>query len=173
VARPGDELHNPATGQDIVFRKTSSETGGELLEVESRWSPGGVEPVEHYHPSQEEHFEVLAGTLGVRVGGEERTLGSGDTVVVPAGAPHAMWNAGADQARALWQTRPALRTETFFETVWELDSKPGLLQGAVLMNEYADEFRLVKPPWPVQRVLFGVLAPIGRALGRQAQPRSA
>ena len=88
-----------------------------------------------------------------------------------------MWNAGDEETRALWQTRPALKTEAFFETTWGLarDGRvhdrgmPGLLQASVLMQEYADEFRLTKPPRGVQRVVFGVLAPIGRALGRPAR----
>ena len=36
---------------------------------------------------------------------------------------------------------------------------------AVIASEYADEFRLASPPWPVQRALFAALAPVGRLLG--------
>lgn len=36
---------------------------------------------------------------------------------------------------------------------------------AVVAREYADEFRLASPPWPVQRALFAVLAPLGRLAG--------
>jgi hypothetical protein len=97
---------------------------------------------------------------------------------VPPGTRHAMWNPGPGVARASWQTMPALRTEEFFETAWGLaaDGKtndqgmPGILQSAVLLNEFRDEFRLVKPPDGVQRIVFGLLAPIGRALGRKARP---
>ena len=31
-----------------------------------------------------------------------------------------MWNPGPGRARAVWQTRPALKTEAFFEMVWGL-----------------------------------------------------
>ena len=34
-----------------------------------------------------------------------------------------MWNPGPGRARAVWQTRPALRTEAFFEMVWGLAQK--------------------------------------------------
>ncbi len=72
-----------------------------------------------------------------------------------------------------WQIRPALDSEYLFETATGLanagktgaNGTPNLLQSALLMNRYAREFRLVKPPYPVQRVLFGVLAPLGRLLG--------
>lgn len=174
MAKAGDRLENPATGQTIVFRQTSAQTGGELLEVETTYQPGSSEPLEHYHPRQEERFEVLDGTVRVRLAGKEKELRQGDTLVVPARTMHAMWNAGSEPARMVWQTRPAQRTESFFEAVWGLAAEgrltakgtPGPLQGAVLMREYSEEFRLGTPPAGVQRVVFGLLAPIGRLLGR-------
>jgi hypothetical protein len=72
-----------------------------------------------------------------------------------------------------WQTRPAMKTEAFFETVWGLaragktDEKgiPNLLRVAVLFREFRDECRLARPPWPMQRSLFALLAPLGGMLG--------
>jgi quercetin dioxygenase-like cupin family protein len=176
VATAGQILRNPVTGQDLVFRRTTADTGGEVLEVESIWHKNADEPVEHFHPSQEEQFEVTAGRLGARVDGGDRVLSAGDTLTVPAGTPHAMWNASDGETRAIWETRPALKTERFFETAWGLadagevgkNGVPGPLQLAVMMREYDAEFRLTKPPRPLQVAVFAVLAPIGRLLGRRA-----
>jgi len=33
-------LTNPVTGQSLAFRRTTAETDGELLKVESAWRPG-------------------------------------------------------------------------------------------------------------------------------------
>jgi uncharacterized protein YbjT (DUF2867 family) len=83
--------------------------------------------------------------------------------------------------RVNWRTRPAMKTEEFFETIWSLarDGKtnemgvPNLLQVAVIAREYAGEVRLASPPLLVQRALFAVLAPVGRLLGYRARyPRS-
>ena len=87
-----------------------------------------------------------------------------------------MWATEAG-ARVNWQTRPALRTEAFFETVWGLakDDKvndkgvPGLLRAVLIAREYEDVFRLASPPWAMQRLLFGSLAPVGRLLGYRAE----
>jgi hypothetical protein len=87
-----------------------------------------------------------------------------------------MWAAEAG-ARVNWQTRPALKTEAFFETIWGLakDGKvndkgvPTLLRVALIAREYEDVFRLASPPWAVQRLLFGSLAPIGILLGYRAE----
>lgn len=49
----------------------------------------------------------------------------------------------------------------------ELDERgmPSLLRLATLAPEFADEIRVVKPPWPVQRLVFSLLAPIARMRG--------
>ncbi len=46
---------------------------------------------------------------------------------------------------------------------------PSLLQLAVMVPHFGDEIRLTSPPWAVQRALFAVLTPIGRALGYRAE----
>jgi quercetin dioxygenase-like cupin family protein len=173
LAKAGDTMENPVSGQHLFIQKTAKDTGGELLEVESVYTkPTPSRPPTHYHPRQEERFEVLAGRLNVLVDGQERTLEEGEVLILPPGVPHEMWAAEAG-ARVNWQTRPALKTEAFFETVWGLakDGKvndkgvPNLLRAALIAREYEDEFRLASPPWAVQRALFGLLAPVGRLLG--------
>jgi Cupin domain len=173
VARKGEVLENPVTGQRIIFCRTSRDTEGTLLEVESVYTrPSPSRPPAHYHPVQEEIFRVIKGELHVVVGGKQRTLIGGETLVIPEGTRHEMW---AEEAgvRVNWQTRPALRTEVFFETVFRLASEgktndkgvPNLLQAAVIAQAFANEFRLAGPPWPVQRALFAILAPLGKVLG--------
>ena len=71
---------------------------------------------EHVHPYQEERFEVQSGTACFRMRGQERDVGAGETIVVPAGTPQIWWNAGEEEARLIVKFRPALRTETCFET---------------------------------------------------------
>ena len=173
MAKRGEVLENPVTGQRIILRRTSEDTAGELLEVESVYTkPSPSRPPAHYHPAQEEIFRVLAGELHVVINGRQRVLKEGETLVIVEGAGHQMW---AEEAgvRVNWQTRPALETAAFFETVYGLAARgetnekgtPHLLQAAVIARAYSDEFRLARPPWAVQRILFAVLAPVGRLLG--------
>jgi mannose-6-phosphate isomerase-like protein (cupin superfamily) len=177
VVQAGDAFENPVSGQQLTFRKTSGDTGGKLLEVDSIYTkPSPSRPPVHYHPRQEERFEVLSGELHALIGGEERNLKVGETLVIPRGIPHSMWAQEAG-TRVNWQTRPALKTEAFFETLWGLakDGKtndkgvPNLLQAAMIAQHYAQEYRLVSPPRLVQKVLFGSLAEVGRLLGYEAQ----
>jgi len=41
--------------------------------IETVVEPHGFVAAAHVHPNQEERFEIVAGTLGLRVGGEERS----------------------------------------------------------------------------------------------------
>ena len=170
MASAGEVTENPVSGQRLIFRKTARDTAGELLEVESVYTkPTPSRPPAHFHPRQEERFEVLSGNLIANVDGEERALAKVELLVIPPGTPHAMW-AEESGTRVNWQTLPALNTEAFFETLWGLakDGKtnekgvPNLLRVALIAREYEAEFRLASPPWVVQRVLFGLLAPVGR-----------
>jgi quercetin dioxygenase-like cupin family protein len=178
MAAPGDELVNPATGLRTVFRRTAGDTGGELLQVEwigeSRWTTGP----DHVHRSQDERFEVLAGRLGLRVDGDEHVLTTGDVLSAPAGAPHAAWNAGDEEVRVLVDFRPALRTETAFETLAALaqegrTTRAGAprnpLLAALILRHFEAEIYFVRPPLAVQRALLGPLAALARALGMRAE----
>lgn len=174
----GAILAHPVTGEKILFRKTARDTAGELLQAELYLQPGGFVAAEHIHPQQEERFTVISGTLRGRVAGKELSSAPGETVVVPKGVPHVWWNTGADELHVLVEVRPALRLENFFETFFGLaqDGKvnpktglPNLVQLALVMRAYRHELVLAQPPRPVQTLLFGLLALIGRLLGYKAE----
>ena len=49
----------------------------DLIEVEGTCGPSGSPPPKHYHPDQDERFEVLEGASTARVDDEERELSAG------------------------------------------------------------------------------------------------
>src|SRR6516162_5087081 len=71
MIRAGDSIENPVTGERLVFRQTSRETNGAAVVIETYVQPNGFVAAAHVHPSQEERFEVLRGTVGVKVGREK------------------------------------------------------------------------------------------------------
>jgi quercetin dioxygenase-like cupin family protein len=170
------EIHNPRTGQRMRFLLTAAETDGVLLRFETVNPPTGTFEPPHVHPHQETRAEVVSGTLRFIVDGRERRLRPGETITIPAGTPHHFANDGDEDAVAIQEARPALRTAEFFETYFELaeqgefdeHGKPSLLRFAVLGPAFADEIRLVSPPWPVQRAAFALLGPIARLRGYTA-----
>ena len=55
----------------------------------------------HLHHSDDEAWYVLEGALRVQVGKDEIEAGTGSSVLVPRGTPHAYWNAGPGRVRYL------------------------------------------------------------------------
>ncbi|RYZ96744.1 MAG: cupin domain-containing protein [Sphingobacteriaceae bacterium] len=173
MAYKGKALVNPVTGQSIKFLQTRSDTGGQLLEMETTYNARSTEPLAHYHPYQDEDFKVLDGEVRVKLNGEIITLKAGYTLNIPANQTHAMWNDSDKKAVVNWQVRPAMNTEYLFETTWGLaaDGKvnkkgmPNILQLALTINKYSDVFRTIKPPLVVQKIMFGVLTPVAYLLG--------
>jgi quercetin dioxygenase-like cupin family protein len=169
----GDTIENPVTGERIVFRATSRETNGEAVVFETFVQPNGFVAAAHVHPKQEERFEIVAGTLGLNVSGREIVAGPGETLTVPAGAPHRFWNAGDDEVRFRCEVRPALNFEQLLETMFALaaDGKtnekgmPNLLRLAVIARAHFDVVRLPFPPAFLQRLGLALGAPMGRLLG--------
>jgi mannose-6-phosphate isomerase-like protein (cupin superfamily) len=120
----------------------------EALEVEASYRPGGSPPPAHFHPAQDERFEILEGEMRVRVDGEERELEAGAEVEIGRGQVHQMWNPGSAPARVRWVTTPAGRTEEWFRTLDGLFGEDGDIAAgrevdfAALLEEYDDVFRL-------------------------------
>jgi mannose-6-phosphate isomerase-like protein (cupin superfamily) len=177
MARTGETIENPVTGERIAWVETAQTTGGELLSFDLYIAPGATVATEHFHNRQEERFRVSAGVISLEAAGERRKVGPGQEATVPAGVPHRWWNEGQEEAMVRVELRPALDTETFFETFFGLgrDGKtnskgiPGLLQIAVAFRDLGDSCpSLTKPPPALQRAVFATLAPLGRLLGHRA-----
>lgn len=177
MARAGDTIENPFTGERITFLKTAGETGGELLRFEYILPPRFSIPG-HIHPRQEERHEVLSGTLRGRVGGRERDYGPGERVVGPAGVPHAWRNPSkSEELRIVSELRPVLGFETLIEVGFGIardlktDKKGApkhLLRLAVLVDEARNEFYPARVPMPVWKALMAPVAALayaGRRIG--------
>ena len=166
-------ITNSVTGQDFKFLQTSEDTGGALLEMESTYHSQSKEPPPHYHPYQEEDFTVIEGELTVRIDGKLRKLTAGDSLHIRKNQVHCMWNASDRKTTVNWQTRPALDTEYLLETITGLardgktnkDGRPNILQVALMTSKYSDSFRLAKPPYTLQKLVFGLLTPVAYLAG--------
>jgi quercetin dioxygenase-like cupin family protein len=155
-----------------VRRETPDE-----LEMEVTYGQGQAPPA-HFHPGQDESFEVICGVIGTRIDGTVREYRAGERILVPRGAVHQMWNAGDGDARARWITSPAGRTLEWFRALDGLqrsgrvrkDGMPGALAMGVLLTEYRDVMRLAAAPRPLVRVALALLGRVGRMRGYGAAP---
>ncbi len=173
MSRAGDVIENPVTGERVVVRLGTEETGGELLVVEAFVRPGGAVTGEHVHPSIEEYITVVSGRVGFRLDGRESIAELGQRLHVPAGMAHDWWNAGDEEARIMIEISPGARFEEMIANLFGLarDGKtnakgmPNPLQAAIFVKEFEDVLYFTRPPRAVQKVLFGILASIARLMG--------
>ena len=187
MARVGDVIENPVTGERITFLETAAETGGEYVRLELAVAPHGFVAAAHIHPHQSERFEIRSGAINLVVNGKERRLLAGEVAVVPAGTPHAWWNADAEEAVAVVEFRPTPKpslpfrsalelgrlTEECFETFFGLaqdgkvDPRTGMpdeLWGALILLHYHPFAHVVEPPLAV---LLEMMTPVAAEAKRR------
>jgi mannose-6-phosphate isomerase-like protein (cupin superfamily) len=90
---PALTLDSAPTGEQFVFATSAR---GPAKAFTFRWTlaEGKTGPNEHVHPYEDEHFDVVSGTLRVWIDGVARDYGPGESVTVPAGAPHRFLSLG-------------------------------------------------------------------------------
>jgi quercetin dioxygenase-like cupin family protein len=160
MAFSGQVLDNPVSGERFIFRRTAHDTAGELLTFDMVVDPSGRVPGGHVHPTQQESFEVLTGTMKFRRGLRTVIARPGDTVVVPPGDFHKFANAGDEPALVRVTVEPALRMEELFETVAKLAEEgrifrsglPKPLDLALFMREFEEEVQAPVAPGLVRAV---------------------
>jgi quercetin dioxygenase-like cupin family protein len=161
-------VHDPVRRQRLGFHRD-----GYILHTEVWAAPNGDVPA-HYHPAQEERFEVLAGTVRFTINGKRINAGPGTRVVAPVGAKHSFRNTGEVEAHLLVEVEPALELQGFLEeaaalaragryTRHGLPRRPGaIVELADLMVRYADTTVMAFPPRAVQRLTMWPLARLRR-----------
>jgi len=92
---------------------TGADTGGRYCLIEMLVPPGGGPPP-HRHDF-EEMFTVLEGEIRLTFRGEEIAARAGQTVNIPANAPHAFRNVSDRPARLLCMCTPPGQEDFFLE----------------------------------------------------------
>lgn len=168
MAAGGTTLEN-GRGERLRFVSLPRDSERDALVVEVEYRAGDAPP-DHHHPFQRERFEVLDGALEVTIAGERRVERAGGAFEVEAGVVHAMRAIGDTGASLRWTITPALGTDRFFRSMWALDAagsgRTDVFRVAQVLHAHRREFRLARPADPIQGVLVGVLAWLGRRLGR-------
>lgn len=114
VRRPDiDETlpHYGVVGDNYTILLTGKETNGKYALIDMYVPPDGGPPP-HRHDF-EEMFHVLEGELEVTFRGRTTVIGAGETVNIPARAPHFFRNASRNDARMLCMISPPGLDEYF------------------------------------------------------------
>ncbi|MBK8900288.1 MAG: cupin domain-containing protein [Anaerolineaceae bacterium] len=174
MAKLDEVFENPHNGNKIQFLITATESKGEVLKVKI-WTPANVPmPPEHIHPLQTDAMEVVQGQMRVKVNGHEQVLSVGQKIVAPKNTPHQTWAEGSEELIVVHEIKPALKTESFFETQFALAAQgksdangvpKNFLQFATILNENYGEIFVTNPPVPVQKFVAQVIGRLGRLFG--------
>jgi quercetin dioxygenase-like cupin family protein len=121
----------------------------DVFEVEAVYDGHGSRPPAHLHPSHDEDFRVLYGTLRAHIDGTDLDLDPGDTLSVRRGQVHTFWNVADEPARVHWISAPAMRCDSWFSALADMTAR---LQGraadpqelAALRAAHSDTYRLAE-----------------------------
>ena len=113
VARSNDQNlpHIGLVGDTYTILLAGRDTAGRLCLVDMHIPPGGGPPP-HRHDF-EESFIILEGEIEVTFRGVKSVVGAGETVHIPANAPHQFHNKSDRSARLLCICSPAGQEEFF------------------------------------------------------------
>jgi quercetin dioxygenase-like cupin family protein len=163
------QIHDPIHRVAYSFRREA-----ESLWVTSWLEDGGHLP-EHFHPSLEEHWEVLDGSVRVKLDGTWRNLRPADgRLRVAPNARHELKNESGRQAHLQTEVNPAGGLEEFLtesargarEGLYNSRNLPTSLRGALWIAGLAYRFRhetvMTSPPPALQRILLPPLARLAR-----------
>jgi quercetin dioxygenase-like cupin family protein len=106
-------LHLGVVGDTYTVLLSGNDTAGQFCLVDMYVPPQGGPPP-HRHDF-EETFVLLEGELQATFRGEKHTVRAGQTIHIPANAPHAFHNASSAPVRMLCICSPAGQEEFFKE----------------------------------------------------------
>lgn len=148
MARVGETIANPVTGEEITWRRVDDDA----LEWDDVWTRPGHRAAPHVHPQMEERWTVVEGEAAFRVGdGDEQRLQPGDAITAPAGVAHTAWNPTNDTVRLRVSMTPPLRWAEVVEKLfaWARDARTddaGTPERELLMNLLRDYAAELAPP---------------------------
>ena len=114
LARPNEDHNLPhlgLVGDTYTILFTGEDTAGRYCLIDMLVPPGGGPPP-HRHDF-EEMFHVLGGEIEATFRGERSVVKTGETLNIPANAPHSFTNALGEPARLLCVCTPAGQEEFF------------------------------------------------------------
>ncbi len=116
LARPDEDgslPHKGVVGDTYTILLRGEDTAGRYTLIDMHVPPGGGPPP-HRHDF-EEMFSVLEGEIEATFRGEKTTVRAGETVNVPANAPHSFTNASDRPARLLCVCSPSGQERFFLD----------------------------------------------------------
>ena len=161
--KPGDEVTLKRTGERYVVTRSAREGGSFAFDYSL--APGAPGPPEHSHDHDDEFFEMVSGTLRLRVDGQERTVHAGERFSVPAGVRHGLANDGSVPVQIRIEYSGAGIEEVLAGLRTVLARGPRLTDAFHMAVITQDHLASSRPASPLLRGAIHVMGTLGRRLG--------
>jgi quercetin dioxygenase-like cupin family protein len=113
LGKAESQPHIGLVGDTYTITVTGEDTAGRFCVIDMHIPPGGGPPL-HRHDF-EETFVLLEGEMEATFRGERSTIRAGETVTIPANAPHRFKNVSSQPVRLICICSPAGQEKFFME----------------------------------------------------------
>jgi quercetin dioxygenase-like cupin family protein len=164
-----NRIHDPIHRTHMSFQRE-----GEDLWVQGCFQDGAHLP-EHFHPTLDEDWEVIQGTIQLKLDGRWHELTPEDGPIRAArNVPHELKNTSGHEARTRTKVSPAGNLEEFLtksaqaarDGVFTARGMPTSLRSAIWIAAFAQRYRhetvMTSPPPALQRIVLPILARFAR-----------
>ena len=159
------------TGERLVIHRAHDSRGMEELHLSGTLPARGEGPPLHVHAVEDEHGQVISGTLSATLDGKTMTIGPGGTARFPKGSAHRWWNAGDDELVFRGVATPAVDLDRFLHALFEVlnagdPGRPPLFYLAHVLYRHRKTQTILVVPWIIQSVMFPIAVLIGTVVGK-------
>ena len=178
MARTGQTLENVASGERITFRRTAAETNGELVAVDLALPAGArVAGWRHFHPEQQERFEVVEGWMSFRLGRKRILAAAGHGRRRAARHAARLRERGHGRRAGARRDPPRARHGGAVRDAVGLAADGRMMLGGIprpldlplFLDRFEREVQAAFPPRWLQRIALAPLAWLARRLGYGAR----
>lgn len=159
------------TGERLVLHRARDSRGIEELHLSGTLPARRAGPPLHIHALEDEHGQVLSGTLSASLDGKTLTVATGGMARFPKGSAHRWWNAGDDELVFQGIATPAVDLDRFLHALFEVlnagaSNRPPLFYLAHVLHRHRKTQTTLVMPRIIQSVIFPITILIGTVLGK-------
>jgi mannose-6-phosphate isomerase-like protein (cupin superfamily) len=158
-------------GERLTIHRTRDSRGVEELHLSGTLPARREGPPLHIHALEDEHAQVISGTLSAIIDGKTMTVGPGGWARFPKGSAHRWWNAGDDELVARGIATPAVDLDRFLQALFEVlnageAGRPPFFYLAHVLYRHRKTQTILAMPRLIQSVMLPLAVLVGTALGK-------
>lgn len=159
------------TGERLVLHRARDSRGVEELHLHGSLPARREGPPLHIHALEDEHGQIISGTLSAILDGKTMTIGAGGSARFPKGSAHRWWNAGEEELVFQGVASPVVDLDRFLHAVFEVSNssesgRPPFFYLAHVLYRHRKTQTMLAIPRIVQSVMLPLAVLLGTVLGK-------